>query len=170
MTIIYLCQKFRVWITPFCFHWMMEEIHYKTVIAICQDSNVATYTQLRAHSIDFYSTHVINKENFTHKKNIEIIKVESIQAITQIHSSCDHHHHHPPNTSGGRGMRLLIKTITQTNSKPWPWQYSILYELHISIFLSHFLKYLCIFSTSHVLLYKQLHFFFTICEKSQFRN
>ena len=125
--------------------------------------------------------------------DFEIIKVESIQAITQIHSSCDHHHHHPPNTSGGRGMRLLIKTITQTdskllprqtqnhypdklktitqtNSKPWPWQYSILYELHISIFFSHFLKYLCIFSTSHVLLYKQLHFFFTICEKSQFRN
>ena len=57
---------------------MMEEIHYKTVIAICQDSNVATYTQLKAHSIDFYSAHVINKENFTHKKNIEIIKVESI--------------------------------------------------------------------------------------------
>ena len=60
---------------------MMEEIHYKPVIAICQDSNVATYTQLKAHSIDFYSAHVINKENFTHKKNIEIIKVESIQAM-----------------------------------------------------------------------------------------
>ena len=53
-------------------HWvaLTDTIENKT-------STLITHAQLNGHSFDFSNTHVIDKGNFLHKENIEIIKVES---------------------------------------------------------------------------------------------